>query len=125
MNKYEPPRQPLALQLFDVAFLIGAIFLALWFPLYMGWAGVAKSIDAIENPTWESLKQTPAQAEQWTKLGYDPAKAHDIIQNHFHYSIDWTQLLIMSGVLIGYFVFLFAASAREYEDVISEKFGKK
>jgi hypothetical protein len=126
MAKYTPPNQSRVLQLFDVVCLIGAIFLALWFPLWMGWAGVSKSIDKIDNPTWEALKQTPAQVEQWVKLGYaDAAAAHDVIQNHFHYSIDWLQLIIMAAVVIGYFIFLFRASEREYRDVIDEKFGKK
>lgn len=126
MAKYTPPAQSRVLQLFDVFCLIGAIFLALWFPLWMGWAGVSKSIDKIDNPTWEALKQTPAQVEQWVKLGYaDAAAAHDVIQNHFHYSIDWLQLIIMAAVVIGYFLFLFRASAREYKDVIDEKFGNK
>jgi hypothetical protein len=126
MAKYTPPQQPAIMQWFDIACLVGAIFLALWFPLYMGWAGVSKSIDKIDNPTWDALKQTPAQVEQWVKLGYaDAAAAHDVIQNKFHYSIDWLQLIIMAAVVIGYFIFLFRASEREYRDVIDEKFGKK
>lgn len=126
MSNYTPPGQPRIMQLFDVACLIIAIFAALWLPLKAGWAGVSKEIDKIDNPTWETLKQTPAQVEQWVKLGYaDAAAAHDVIQNHFHYSIDWAQLLIMCVVVIGYFLFLFIASEREYRDVIDEKFGKK
>ena len=125
MAKYTPPVQPKIMQWFDIICLVGAIFLALWFPLYMGWAGVSKSIDKIDNPTWETLHQTPAQVEQWVKLGYaDAAAAHDVIQNRFHYTIDWLQLLIMAVVVIGYFIFLFRASEREYRDVIDEKFGK-
>ncbi len=124
MAKYTPPEQPRILQLFDVACLILAIFAALWLPLRAGWAGVSKSIDKIDNPTWEALKQTPAQVEQWVKLGYpDAASAHDVIQNHYNYTIDWTQLLIMVVVVVGYFLFLFRASAKEYRDVIDEKFG--
>ncbi len=125
MARYNPPQQPAFLQLFDIACLVGAIFLALWFPLYMGWAGVSKSITKIENPTWELLHQTPAQVEQWTKLGKDVAAAHDIIQNRYNYTIDWTQLLIMIVVVVGYFVFLFRASETEYRDVIDEKFNQK
>ncbi len=126
MAQYTPPEQPKLLQVFDIVCLVGAIFLALWFPLYMGWAGVSKSIDKIDNPTWELLHQTPAQVAQWVKLGYADAKAaHDVIQNKFHYTIDWFQLLIMAAVVIGYFIFLFRASEREYRDVIDEKFGKK
>ena len=126
MAKYSPPDQPKLMQVFDIVCLVGAIFLALWFPLYMGWAGVSKSIDKIADPTWELLHQTPAQVEQWVKLGYaDAAAAHDVIQNKFHYTIDWLQLLIMAAVVIGYFIFLFRASEREYRDVIDEKFGQK
>lgn len=125
MAKYNPPQQPAILQFFDIACLVGAIFLALWFPLYMGWAGVSKSISTIDNPTWELLHQTPVQVEQWTKLGKDVAAAHDIIQNRYNYTIDWTQLLIMVVVLVGYFVFLFRASETEYRDVIDEKFNQK
>ena len=122
MAKYVPPEQPRAMQFFDIVCLVGAIFLALWFPLYMGWAGISKTLEKIDNPTWESLKQTPAMAAQWQKLGMDPAAAHDIIQNKWVYTIDWMQLIIMAVVLIAYFVFLFLASDKEYRDVIDEKF---
>lgn len=123
MTKYTPPDQSKAMQFVDIAFLLVAIFLALWLPLKLGLAGAAKEIDKIDNPTWESLQQTPAQVVQWEKLGYDVSKAHDVIQNHFHYTIDWMELSVMALVLIGYFVFLFRASKREYRDVIDEKFG--
>lgn len=123
MAKYRPPEQPKGMQIFDIVFLIVAIFAALWLPLKAGWAGASKSIDAIANPTWESLKQSPAMVEQWVKLGYpDAAAAHDIIQNKFHYSIDWLELVVMAAVVIGYFVFVFRASDKEYRDVIDEKF---
>ena len=114
------------MQWFDIACVVVAIFLALWLPLQAQWAGVSRSIVKIENPTWEALGQTPVQVEQWVKLGYaDAAAAHDIIQNKFDYTIDWLQLLIMAAVLIGYFVFLFKASDKEYRDVIDEKFNGK
>jgi hypothetical protein len=123
MTKYTPPDQSKAMQFVDIAFLLVAIFLALWLPLKLGLAGAAKEIDKIDNPTWESLQQTPAQIVQWEKLGYDVSKAHDVIQNHFHYTIDWMELSVMALVLVGYFVFLFRASDKEYRDVIDEKFG--
>lgn len=126
MAKYNPPEQARELQWFDIAFVVAAIFLALWLPLKAGWTGVARNIEKIDNPTWEALKQTPAQVEQWVKLGYaDAAAAHDIIQNKFDYTIDWVQLVIMSVILIGYFVFLFIASDKEYREVIDEKFNGK
>jgi len=126
MAKYTPPEQPRAMQWVDIVFVVVAIFAALWLPLQAGWAGVSRAIQTIENPTWEALGQTPAQVEQWVKLGYaDAAAAHDIIQNKFDYTIDWIQLLIMTVVIVGYFVFLFKASDKEYREVIDEKFGNK
>lgn len=126
MAKYIPPEQSKSMQWFDIAFVVAAIFLALWLPLQAGWAGISRSIVKIENPTWEALGQTPAQVTQWNALGYaDAAAAHDIIQNKFDYTIDWMQLVIMTAVLVGYFVFLFMASDREYRDVINEKFNEK
>lgn len=124
MSKYIPPEQSKLLQILDIVFLVGAIFVALWLPLKLKLAGASKSIDTvIENPTWEKLGQTPAQAVQWEKLGMDPAKAHDVIQSHFQYNIDWVSLIVMAAMLLGYFIFLFKASDREYRDVIAEKFG--
>ncbi len=125
-KKYIPPEQSKAMQWFDIICVVAAIFLALWLPLQAGWAGVSRAIVKIENPTWEALGQTPVQVEQWVKLGYaDAAAAHDIIQNKFDYTIDWLQLVIMAAVLIGYFVFLFRASDKEYREVIDEKFNGK
>ena len=71
MPRYTPPDQSRVLQFVDIIFLLVAIFVTLWLPLKLGLAGAAKEIDKIENPTWESLRQTPAQVEQWEKLGYD------------------------------------------------------
>ena len=123
MAKYIPPEQSKPRQFIDILFLLVAIFAALWLPLELKLAGAAKEIDKIENPTWQSLQQTPAQVVQWEKRGYDVAKAHDVIQNRFHYAIDWRALIIMTIVLLGYFIFLFRASDREYREVIAEKFG--
>jgi hypothetical protein len=127
MAKYTPPEQPKVMQWVDIIFVVAAIFLALWLPLQAGWAGVSRAIVKIDNPTWEALGQTPAQVEQWVKLGFaDAAAAHDIIQNKFDYTINWVQLIIMVIVIVGYFVFLFRASDQEYKEVIDEKFnGKK
>jgi hypothetical protein len=126
MAKYTPPEQSKGMQWIDVIFVVVAIFAALWLPLQAGWAGAARSIVKIENPTWEALKQTPVQVEQWMKLGFaDAAAAHDVIQNKFDYTIDWLQLIIMTVVIVGYFVFLFKASDKEYREVIDEKFDGK
>lgn len=126
MARYTPPSQSKAMQIVDIAFVIGAIFVALWLPLKLGWVAASKSIDVIENPTWEALGQSPAMVEQWTKLGFaDAAAAHDIIQNKFHYSVNWVEFVIMAVVVAGYFIFVFRASDREYRDVIDERFNEK
>jgi hypothetical protein len=125
MARYIPPAQSKAAQVLDIVFVVVAIFVALWLPLKMGLAGAAKSIDKIESPTWETLGQNATMSSIWEKLGYTPATAHDIIQNKFHYVIDWPTLIIMAAALIAYFVFLFRASDREYRDVIGEKFDDK
>jgi len=125
MTKYTPPEQERSMQFVDIAFLVLAIFIALWLPLKLGLAGAAKEIDKIDNPTWENLGQNPTMVAAWEKLGYTPTTAHDIIQNHFHYNIDWTNLVLMAVVLVGYYLFLFWGSKKEYQEVIAEKFGDK
>ena len=126
MARYNPPEQSSTLQVIDIVFIVAAIFIALWLPLRLGLAGAAKEIDKIDNPTWESLGQNPTMIAAWEKLGYTPETAHDIIQNHFHYIIDWPTLILMGAVLVGYYVFLFWASDKEYREVIAEKFdGRK
>ena len=126
MARYTPPEQSKSAQVLDIVFVVVAIFVALWLPLKLGLAGAAKSIDKLDAATWEALGQNATMAAIWEKLGYTPETAHDIIQNRFHYIIDWPTLIIMIVVLVGYFVFLFRASDREYRDVIAEKFdGKK
>jgi hypothetical protein len=125
MARYTPPAQSKSAQVLDIVFVVVAIFVALWLPLKLGLAGAAKAIDKIEAPTWETLGQNATMSGIWEKLGYTPETAHDIIQNRFHYIIDWPTLIIMAAVLIGYFIFLFRASDREYRDVINEKFDDK
>jgi len=124
MARYTPPEQGRTMQFVDIAFLVLAIFVALWLPLELGLAGAAKEIDKIDNPTWESLGQNPTKVAAWEKLGKTPQDAHDIIQSHFHYNIDWVRLIVMALILVGYFIFLFRASDKEYREVIDEKFGQ-
>ena len=125
MSRYIPPEQSKAGQILDIAVVVVAIFVALWLPLKLGFAGAAKSIDVLDAKTCEALGQNATMASIWEKLGYTPETAHDIIQNRFHYIIDWPTLIIMAIVLIAYFVFLFRASDREYREVINEKFDDK
>lgn len=125
MARYVPPVQSKAGQIFDIVFVVVAIFVALWLPLKLGLAGAEKKIDELAEKTWETLGQNATMSGIWEKLGYTPETAHDIIQNRFHYIIDWPTLIIMAVVLIGYFVFLFRASDKEYREVIAEKFDNK
>jgi hypothetical protein len=126
MARYTPPEQSKSAQVLDIIFVVVAIFVALWLPLKLGLAGAAKDLDKLDTKTWEALGQNATMVSIWEKLGYTPETAHDIIQNRFHYIIDWPTLIIIIVVLVGYFVFLFRASDREYRDVIAEKFdGKK
>jgi hypothetical protein len=125
MARYTPPEQSKLGQIVDIAFVVIAIFVALWLPLKMGLAGAAKSIDKIDASSWEALGQNATMAAIWEQLGYTPETAHDIIQNRFHYIIDWPTLILMAAALIGYFVFMFRASDREYRDVVGEKFDGK
>lgn len=125
MARYQPPSQSRISQLVDIAFLIIAIFVALWLPLKLGLAGASKAIQKIEAPTWETLHQNATMSSIWEKLGYTPETAHDIIQNKFDYTIDWLSLAVMVVIVVGYFVFLFRVSDQEYKEVIREKFDEK
>lgn len=126
MAKYTPPEQSKIGQLIDVIVLMGLSIGALYVPLKMGLSGAAKVIATpVENPTWETLGQSPAQAAQYVALGYTPASAHDIILARFDYSFSWGSLILMAVIVIGYFFMMLKLSEQEYKDVITEKFGGK
>ena len=125
MAKYTPPVQSKLGQIIDVIVLLALSIGSLYIPLIYGLSGSAKVTTVVENPTWESLGQTPAMVAQWAKLGFtDPASAHDLITTRFDYSFSWLNLVIMAIVLIGYFVMLIKLSDREYREVITEKFDR-
>ncbi len=125
MAHYIPPKQSKASQLFDVVVLVALTVGALFVPLWMGLAGAAKSVATpVENPTWETLGQTPAQAAKYEALGYDPASAHDLILARFDYSFGIGALLVMVAVVVLYYVLMLRFSEVEYREVISEKFGE-
>lgn len=125
MARYTPPEQSKIGQLIDVVVLMGLSLGALFVPLRLGLSGAAKVIAApVENPTWETLGQNPAQSAQYEALGYTPATAHDIILARFDYSFEWTSLILMAVLIIGYFVIMLRLSEQEYKDVINEKFGE-
>ncbi|MBL9046341.1 MAG: hypothetical protein JNK34_03385 [Tabrizicola sp.] len=126
MAHYIPPKQSKISQIIDVILLMALTIGALLLPGYLGLSGAARSIVAVENPTWESLGQTPVMVERWNALGFaDAAAAHDMITARFDYSFTWGALLLMIVVIVGYFAMMLMLSEREYREVIAEKFGKE
>jgi predicted PurR-regulated permease PerM len=135
---YIPPKQSVAGQLFDVAFLLALVFAALFLPLWLKIAvpsrveklpeGVTYTMAADGTTkqwsglTWEKLGQNPTMQTQWEKLGYTLESAADIITQQFDYTIDTAGVVITGVVIIGFFVFLIVMSDREYRQVIAEKF---
>ena len=135
---YVPPKQSIAGQLFDVAFLLALVFGALFLPIWLGIAapsrveklpqGVSYTLAADKTTkqwtglTWEKLGQNPVMQAQWTKLGYTKETAADIITQPFDYTIDVEGVAITAIVILAYFVFLMWMSDREYKQVIAEKF---
>ncbi len=125
MAHYSPPVQSKLGQLIDVIVLVVLTVGALFVPLWMGLAGSSKSVATpVENPTWETLGQNPAQAAQYEALGYDPASAHDLILARYDYSFSVTAMLIMVVVIVVYYVLMLKFSESEYREVIAEKFDR-
>ncbi len=79
--------------------MVVAIFVALWLPLKLGLAGAAKSIDVLDAKTGSAWPE-PDHGLDLGKARLHAEPAHDIIQNRFHYVIDWPTLIIMAAVLI-------------------------
>ena len=136
-TKYVPPQQSRAGQVFDTVVLLALVFVALFLPLWLQIAVPSRveklpegvSYVAAEDGTktwtglsWEVLGQNPTMQEQWQKLGYTPESAADIITMPFDYTIDYLGLALTGVVILGYFIFMLAMSAREYRHVITEKF---
>jgi hypothetical protein len=134
---YVPPKQGIAGQLFDVAFLLALVFAALFLPIWLGIAvpsrieklpaGVSYTLKADKTKdwkglTWEKLGQNPTMQAQWTKLGYTKESAADIITQPFDYTIDVEGVLLTGAVILGYYLFLLFMSGKEYKQVIAEKF---
>lgn len=123
---YKPPNQGKIGQVIDVIVLLALTIGTLYIPLWLGLAGAAKTPAPIENPTWETLNQSPVAVERWNALGFaDPASANDIITARFDYSFAMGELLVMAIVVIGYFFLIIRLSGKEYRDVIAEKFGTR
>jgi predicted PurR-regulated permease PerM len=134
---YQPPKQSIPGQWFDVITLLVLIFLALFLPVWLKIAVPSRveklpagvSYVAAEDGTktwtglsWEALGQNPTMAQQWEKLGYTPESAADIITMPFDYSFDWLGIIGMIVLIGGYYIFLLKHSEKEYRQVIQEKF---
>ena len=134
---YQPPRQSVPGQWFDVFVLLVLIFLALFLPVWLKIAVPSRveklpqgvSYVAAEDGTktgtgltWEALGQNPTMQQQWEKLGYTVESAADIITQPFDYTIQWKGLIGMIVLIGGYYVFLLWHSEKEYRQVIQEKF---
>jgi hypothetical protein len=138
MTTYVPPKQSIPGQLFDVGFLLALVFAALFLPIWLGIAvpsrveklppGVSYTLAADKTTkvwkglTWEKLGQNPVMVQQWTKLGYNKEAAASIITMPFDYTIDIAGVAATAIVILGYFLFLMSMSAKEYKQVIAEKF---
>lgn len=126
---YEPPKQAGVGQFIDSILLMVLVFICLLAPVYLKADHSAAPPPEVQAEaaraaaTWQSLGQTPAQAQQWEKLGYTPETAQPIVENRFDYTVDPTALIVTIAVIVGYFVFVFRISDREYREVVRERFG--
>jgi hypothetical protein len=123
MNKpYEPPVQSGIGQMFDSLVVLVLVYASLLAPLLFKATAEPPKTDGKAAPTWESLNQTPAMVEQWEKLGVNVEAAAPMITNRFDYTIEPISLLLTIAVIVGYFVFVFRVSEKEYREVIRERF---
>ena len=137
VQRYVPPKQSIAGQLFDVSCLLALVFGALFVPIWLKIAvpsrveklpeGVTYQTAADGTKTWsglswEKLGQNPTMQAQWAKLSYTKEQAADIITQPFQYDIDVEGVGLTAIVIIGYFLFMLYMSNKEYKDVIAEKF---
>jgi hypothetical protein len=121
---YKPPTQSLLGQTFDTLFLLALVMAALFIPLYLGLAGGGKTTLELKDTTWAGMGQNATMQAQWEKLGYTAESAHDMIASRFDYSFSLPALIVTALVVIVYFVFVFRLSAKEYKDVIAERFDR-
>lgn len=134
---YQPPKQGIAGMIIDSLIMLVLVFCALEAPAWIEEQQAAEeepidvleSTAAAESPeadvaavTWEELGQNAAMQFGWEKLGIDPAGAKVIIDSRFDYTINIILLLFVVALLVFYFWYMLTKSAKEYKEVISEKF---
>lgn len=129
---YEPPKQSIAGQTIDSLFLLALVFAALFTPLYLGLAGGGHANLEFTDKSWAGMGQNEAMVAQWDKLGMAkdeagniPQATVDLLASRFDYSFDPLWLAITALVVIAYFYIVFHWSAKEYREVIDEKFNNK
>lgn len=130
---YQPPRQGVPGMIIDSLLMLVLVFFALMAPAWLAeWraaqepaAEASATGEAAPAVTWEQLGQNPTMQAAWEKLGKDPAAAKEIIDHKFDYSISIVKLLFVAALIAFYFWFMLSASAKEYRDVIAERFGDK
>ncbi|MFA5898465.1 MAG: hypothetical protein WC829_05070 [Hyphomicrobium sp.] len=123
-QRYQPPEQSKFGQLIDSLFLLVLVLASLFVPVYFGLASGGKTTLDLPTNTWAGLGQNATMQAQWEKLGYTPETAHELIATRFDYSFSIPALVITALVVIAYFVFVFRWSAKEYKDVIAERFDR-
>ena len=117
---YVPPKQGMLGQIVDTATVLVLVYVSLMLPLLF------KAAAKAENAVVQAAVAVHAiQQEQWIRLGYSPEKAAILINNRFDYTIDPVMLGLTSAVIIGYFIFLLKVSAKQYREVIAEKFDQE
>ena len=122
--KYQPPEQSRFGQLVDSLFLLALVVASLFAPVYFGLAGGGKTTLEFADKTWAGMGQNATMQAQWEKLGYTAETAQSLIASRFDYSFSVPALALTALVVIVYFVFVFRLSAKEYKDVISERFDR-
>ncbi|WP_020179142.1 hypothetical protein [Methylopila sp. M107] len=119
---YEPPTQSIFGQVVDAFLMLALVLVTLYLPLLLGLAGGGTTTKTFDNPTWAALGQNAAMAEQWEKLGFNPATAAEIIGKRFDYEFSWLAFAVTAVVIVGYFAAMLRWSDKEYRDVIAERF---
>lgn len=131
---YQPPKQGVLGMVVDSLLMLVLVFFALMAPAWIAeWRAshetapeeTAATEEAAPEVTWEQLGQNPTMQAAWEKLGKDPAAAKAIIDNKFDYTIDIVKLLFVAALIAFYFWFMLSSSAKEYREVIAERFGDK
>jgi len=119
---YEPPVQKAAGQVFDSIFILIMIYCVLLLPLVFGLTAGNTVTNKPETITWETLGQNKIMQAQWERLGINAEAASEYISTRFVYDIKAGSLIFTAIVIVGYFFIVLRLSAKEYQEVINEKF---